>query len=274
MKTYRKALAIILCSIATFTLSLSASAQQSALPHELRTTKFTISDVDATVAFYQDLIGMEEVGRFAPAGGSLIEPFMGFGDGIMRIGLLGFAEVEDIKKTSYPVSVVMIPDLDAVSERMEGTNHSLNIMSVDVGDGNSIRIGFTTDPSGNTIELVEVAGPPKVVGARLIVEDRAAVEEFFVRIFDLTPGRRIVTDDFDEAFFDFGDGKFVALYEPKGEAPLPKSENPVVAIYSSAFDEVLERVKAGGLGLTQYGTGMFLADDPSGNVVEVVRLRD
>ena len=80
-----------------------------------------------------------------------------------------------------------------------------------------------------------------------------------------------MTESFDEVFFDFGDGKFVALYEPKGEAPLPKSENPVVAIYSSAFDVVLERVKAGGLGLKEYGSGMFLANDPSGNVVEVVR---
>ena len=57
-------------------------------------------------------------------------------------------------------------------------------------------------------------------------------------------------------------------------APLPQSENPVVAIYSSAFDVVLERVKAGGLGLKEYGSGMFLANDPSGNVVEVVRLQD
>ena len=95
-----------------------------------------------------------------------------------------------------------------------------------------------------------------------------------MRVFDVTPGRRIVTESFDEVFFDFGDGKFVALYEPKSEALLPKSENPVVAIYSSAFDAVLARVKAGGLGLKEYGSGMFLANDPSGNVVEVVRRQD
>ena len=265
----KKTLAIIFCSIATLTSILSVSAQ----PHELRTTKFTVSDVDAAVAFYEGLVGMEEVGRFESPG-SLIEPFMGFGEGVMRVGLLGFIEIEDIEKTPHPVSVVMIPDIDAVAARMESANHAFNITSVEVGDGSSVRIGITTDPSGNTIELVEVDGPPKVVGARLIVEDRAAAEEFFVRVFDLTPGRRIVTESFDEVFFDFGDDKFVALYEPKGEAPLPKSENPVVAIYSSAFDLVLERVKAGGLGLKEYGSGMFLANDPSGNVVEVVRLQD
>lgn len=49
------------------------------------------------------------------------------------------------------------------------------------------------------------------------------------------------------------------------------SENPVVAIYSTEYDVVLERVKAGGLCVRERSAGMFLADDPSGNVVEVVR---
>ncbi len=72
---------------------------------------------------------------------------------------------------------------------------------------------------------------------------------------------------------DVGGELFVALFEPKGAAPLPKSEHPVVAIYSAEFDAVLERVKAGGLGQREFGKGMFLANDPSGNVVEIVRMR-
>ena len=47
----------------------------------------------------------------------------------------------------------------------------------------------------------------------------------------------------------------------------------MVAIYSTEFDAVLDRVKAGGLRLREFGAGMFLANDPSGNVVEVVRQR-
>ena len=130
---------------------------------------------------------------------------------------------------------------------------------------------MVTDPSGNVIELVEREGPPAVGGARLIVEDRAAAEEFFVRIFGAEPGDRIETDTFDEVFMDVGEGMFVALFEPKGVASLAKSENPVVAIYSTEFDTVLERVKAGGLRVRERSERMFLADDPSGNVVEVVR---
>ena len=120
----------------------------------------------------------------------------------MRVGLLGFAKIENIDKTPHPVSVVLIPDIDAVAARMENAKHPFNIMSAEVGDESNRRIGITTDPSGNTIELVEVDGPPKVVGARLIVQDRAAAEEFFVRVFGVKPGRRIVTEKFDEVFFD------------------------------------------------------------------------
>jgi predicted enzyme related to lactoylglutathione lyase len=107
----------------------------------------------------------------------------------------------------------------------------------------------------------------------LIVTDRKEAEDFFVRVFDVTATERLQTDSYDEVVMDFGDGMFVALFEPTDEAPLPKSEHPVVAIYSTAADDVLERVKAEGLGVQEFGGFMFLATDPSGNVIEVVRQR-
>ena len=130
-----------------------------------------------------------------------------------------------------------------------------------------------TKAQGRT-EMVEQDGPPQVAGARLIVDDRAATEAFFVRVFGIEPGQRIQTDTFDEVLFDFDGGMFVALFEPKDkeQAIFPRSEQPVVAIYSADFDAVRKRVKAEGLRIREFGAGMFLADDPSGNVVEVVRL--
>lgn len=259
-----------LVMLAGFAASASAQDQRGATtnvsPHEVRTTKFTIGDVDTTTAFYEDLVGMRELDRFI-AGDSLVEPFMGFGEGTGRIGLLAFSTMETVEKSPHPVSVVFTPDLDAIAARFTQAEYPLQVFDL----ANGARIGIATDPSGNTIELVEREGPPEVGGARLIVGNLAEAEEFFVRLFDATPGRRIETDAFDEVFMELGPGMFVALFEPKGEAPLPKSEQPVVAIYSSAFDTVLERVKAGGLGVREYGTGMFLATGPFGNVVEVVR---
>jgi predicted enzyme related to lactoylglutathione lyase len=244
-------------------------AQSGKLPHEVRTTKFTVTDVDTSKAFYA-LIGLREVNRFEAAG--LVEPFMAFDEESGRMGLLAFADPETIEKTSLPVSVLSVPDLDAVLARFEAANQPIQEFSGDATGG--VRIAIARDPSGNAIELVEQAGPPRVAGARLIVKDRAATEEFFVRVFGVEPGQRIQTDTFDEVFFDFDGGMFVALFEPKDEeqAMFPRSEQPVVAIYSADFDAVRARVKAGGLRIREFGAGMFLADDPSGNVVEVVRL--
>ena len=46
----------------------------------------------------------------------------------------------------------------------------------------------------------------------------------------------------------------------------------VVGFVATAGDDaVRERVKTEGLRLREFGQGMFLATDPSGNVVEVVR---
>ena len=251
---------------------------QESNPHTVRTTKFTIQDVDASTAFYEDLVGMTELDRFE-AGDSLVEPFMAFQDDGKRIGLLRFTEYENIQKSSHPVSVLVVPSLDTIIKRFNDANYPItqHIGVTSAGYGASEAGGVNTaiihDPSGNGIELIETGGRATVAGARLIVTDRKEAEDFFVRIFDVTATERLQTDSYDEVVMDFGDGMFVALFEPTDEAPLPKSEHPVVAIYSTAADDVLERVKAEGLGVQEFGGFMFLAKDPSGNVIEVVRQR-
>ena len=253
--------------LAMAALAANLVAQGPVSPHTVTTTKFTIDDVAISKTFYEDLVGMPELRRFVDEG-RLVEPFMGWSEN-GRMGLLAYAEQETVKKSPYPVSVVFLPDLDVVGARFAAARQPFEVLSGEATGG--MRLAIVTDPSGNVIELVEREGPPAVGGARLIVEDRAAAEEFFVRMFGAEPGQRIETDTFDEVFMNVGAGMFVALFEPKGAGPLPKSENPVVAIYSTEFDAILERTKAGGLRVRERSAGMFLADDPSGNVVEVVR---
>jgi catechol 2,3-dioxygenase-like lactoylglutathione lyase family enzyme len=256
-----------LFTLAALTVATAAVAQGAASPHTVTTTKFTIDDVSISKTFYEDLVGLPELRRFVDEG-RLVEPFMGWTEN-GRMGLLAYTEKESVEKSPYPVSVVFLPDLDDVAARFEAAGQSFEVLSGEATGG--VRLSIVRDPSGNAIELVEREGAPAVGGARLIVSDRAEAEEFFVRIFGAEPGQRIENDTFDEVFMDVGEGMFVALFEPKGIAPLAKSENPVVAIYSTEFDAVLERVKAGGLRVRERSAGMFLADDPSGNVVEVVR---
>ena len=267
----------LVVSLVVVTMSQIGHAQQSD-PHTVRTTKFTIKDVEESTLFYEDLIGMTEIDRFEADSG-LVEPFMAFSDDGKRIGLLRFDEYEDIQKSKHPVSVVVVPSLDNIIRRFNEANYPITTYTgaVSAGfgasEGGGVNTAIVHDPSGNGVELIETGGRASVAGARLIVSDRKEAEDFFVRIFDVTPGERIQTGDYDEVVLDFGDGMFVVLFEPKDEPPLPKSEHPTVAIYSTEADEVLERMKAEGLEIQEFGGFIFLAKDPSGNVIEIVRQR-
>lgn len=256
--------------IAAFATQPTLFAQDS-VPHTIRTTKFTISDVDESKVFYEELIGLTEVGRFEDIG-RIVEPFMGFGDGGARIGLLRYDEQESLPKSTVPVSVLSIPDLDPIIERFNAASYPIQEYSGEITGG--IRLAIAHDPAGNGIELVEVPGEPSVIGARLVVDNLEESEAFFERVFNVQPGRRIRTATFDEVFIEFGDGPFLALYEVLNEKPLAKSWYPVVAIYSSDYDGVLERIKKAGLGVRERGDRVLFANDPSGNVVEVVRQAD
>ena len=97
----------LVVSLVVVTMSQIGHAQQSD-PHTVRTTKFTIKDVEESTLFYEDLIGMTEIDRFEADSG-LVEPFMAFSDDGKRIGLLRFDEYEDIQKSKHPVSVVVVP---------------------------------------------------------------------------------------------------------------------------------------------------------------------
>lgn len=243
-----------------------APAQSEPMAHRVNTTKFTIADVEASKTFYENLLGMKELNRYV-APGILVEPFMGFDQG-GRIGLLGFTEHENIAKTHLPVSVVFVPDLAPTVTRLQAAKHPFRHWPGTNGRGARVHV---TDPSGNTIELIEREGPPAVSGARLIVEDIGEAEAYFARILGVAADSRTETSTAIEVRLDFGEGMFVALYEPKPRASFPRSDQPVVAIYTTDFDAVLARVNAEGRRVRKYGSSMFLADDPFGNVVEIIR---
>ena len=260
-------LTVFLSAMGALTIQTILHAQETS-PHAVRTTKFTISDVDESNVFYEVLIGLSEVGRFEDVG-RIVEPFMGFGDGGARIGLLRYDEQESLPKSTVPVSVLSLPDLDPALQRFKNATYPIQEYSGEITGG--IRIAITHDPAGNGIELVEVPGAPSVIGARLVVDNLEESEAFFEHVFNVQPGRRIRTATFDESFIEFGDGPFLALYEVLNEEPLAKSWYPVVEIYSSDYDGVLERIKKLGLGVRERGDRVLFAKDPSGNVVEVVR---
>ncbi len=235
--------------------------------HTLLSAKLNVSpDPRPAQEFYQRFFGMKEVGHFR-SGDSFDEPIVSFEKGAPRLALLSSKIETALKKSATPVAVLSVPDFDAVTKRLEDAKQPLQHFKI----SDTFRIAITRDPSGNAIEILPGKGKPAVAGSRLVVNDRQKAEDFFVRVFGLTVSQRITQDTFDEVIFSVGDGPFLALFEPKNEAPLPKSEFPVVSMYTSDFDGVLERIKKEGLPHKMPTTSMIIATDPAGNGIEILK---
>ena len=125
---------------------------QEASPHEVRTTKFTISDVDESKVFYEDLIGLTEVGRFEDVG-RIVEPFMGFGDDGARIGLLRYDEQETLPKSTVPVSVLSLPDLDPVIQRFNAAAYPIQSRSIPVRSPAASGLPLHSTPPETALKL-------------------------------------------------------------------------------------------------------------------------
>jgi catechol-2,3-dioxygenase len=276
----RAALAVVMSFAALG--GASAAEQKSAmpaakidapLPHRIGAAKLIIGDVKQTQAFYESMFGMKEVAHYS--GKDVYdEPIMGFAAGA-RLALFSPLAEPQLKKSQYPVALIYVPELEPVASKIEGAKYTLRRLPP--SQSATFKIAIATDPSGNQIEILERAGKPmEVGGSKLIVDSREKAETFYAKVFGVQPTARYKTAAYDEVLMGFGAGAWLALFEPKSEAPLPKSEFPVIAIYTSDFEGVLARIKEIGLGYRDVKTSspkarIIIAKDPAGNAVEVIR---
>ncbi len=270
MANFRKSSAILLLCAASAPSAAEQTASPAAGPHTLGAAKLIIGDVKQNQAFYEQMFGMKEVAHYS-AQGVYDEPIMGFGDGA-RLALFSPVKEAALKKSQYPVALIYTPQFDTVVKRIQDAKHP--IQRLPAAASGPYRIAIARDPSGNAIEIfARDKGSDAVGGAKLIVADRQKAEDFFVQVFGARPLQRFDTPTYDEVLIGFNQG-FVALFQPKNEEALPKSQFPVVAIYTTEFDTVLERVKQIGLGYREVkasaGARIIIARDPSGNGVEII----
>jgi catechol 2,3-dioxygenase-like lactoylglutathione lyase family enzyme len=245
---------------------------QASQPHSIGAVKLIIGDVKDNQAYFEQMFGMKEVNHYS-AKDLYDEPIMGFEDGA-RLALFSPKAEAPLRKSQYPVALIYTPDLDAVVKRLKDAGNP--VQRLDAAATAPLQIAIARDPSGNAIELVSRSGKWEVGGAKLIVEDRQKAEDFFAKVFGASPGRRYKTAAYDEVLMTLGTGAFVALLQPLNEAPLPKSNYPVVAIYTTEFDAVQKRVTEAGLGFREVKTAsadmkIIVAKDPSGNAVEIIK---
>ena len=241
--------------------------------HNIGAAKLIVSDLAATQAFYEQMFGMKEVNHYT-APNLYDEPIMGFADGA-RLALFQPKAEAALKKSQFPVVLIYTPDFDALTQKIEAAKHPLRRLSQ--ADAGTFKIAIARDPSGNAVEIMSRPNQPIAVGgAKLIVHDRPKAEDFFSRVLGAKAGQRYNTPAYDEVIMSLGnEGPWLALFQPKNEAPLQKSKYAVVAIYTSDFDGVLKRITAEGLGYrkvesTTPGRKIIIAQDPSGNAIEII----
>ncbi|HTE40841.1 MAG TPA: VOC family protein, partial [Steroidobacteraceae bacterium] len=225
----------------------TAEPKKAPAPHTIGSAKLIIADVKQSQTFFETAFGMKEVGHYNSKE-VYDEPIMGFDSGA-RLALFGALAEKPIKKSQYPVALIYVPNLDAVVKRLEDAKYTVNRLPA--AQSSTFKIAIAREPSGNAIEILERPGTKmEVGGSKIIVDDRQKAEDFFLRIFGsgIKSGQRYQTAAYDEVLMNFGEGAWLALFQPKSEAPLPKSQYPVVAIYTSDFDAVKKRVEEAGLG--------------------------
>ena len=250
----------------------AAAAPSVASPHTIGAAKLIIGDVKKTQVFYEQMFGMKEVNHYSSTD-LYDEPVMGFEDGA-RLALFSQKAEPALAKSQFPVALIYTPQFDELTKRIEDAKYPLQRLPA--AQSGTFRIAIARDPSGNAIEILARPGKPAVGGSKLIVDDRQKAEDFYALIFGVKPMQRFQTPAYDEVLMSFGEGAWLALFQPKAEAPLPKSQFPVVAIYTTEFDAVLKRVTDAGLGFRNVKAGtpdskIIIAKDPAGNAVEIIK---
>lgn len=118
-----------------------------------------------------------------------------------------------------------------------------------------------------------------VVGiAKLIVDDLEVSQTYYERMFGMTEERRYdyAPEVFVESIMKFSDTDArLALFEPRAEQPLAKSQFPVVLIYTPEYDAVTKRIEQAGYRVRHLSAAeagpyrIAMTRDPSGNTVEI-----
>jgi catechol 2,3-dioxygenase-like lactoylglutathione lyase family enzyme len=257
---------------ALFWVACAAHSAEAPMPlNKIGAVKLIIGDVKENQFYFEQTFGMKEIDHYSDT--AYDEPIMGFDDGA-HLALFSPKQEPPLKKSAFPVALIYTPDLDVLVKRMQDAKLSVHML--DAVQTGTLRIAIAKDPSGNAIELVARAGKWAVGGSKLIVSDRQKAEEFYTKVFNVTPGQRFKTAAYDEVLMNFGDGPFLALFQPLTEPALAKSKYPVVAIYSSEFEAVVRRLADLGLGYrdvptSRPGMRIIVATDPAGNAIEIIR---
>ena len=132
-----------------------ASAGLSAFKPRILHTAYFVADIERSLKFYRDVLGMQEQQRFE-LGGGVHEVIMQFPDskGAGVILMWNTERTEPYQRgDSYSRLVMMVSDLDAALAHLTANQVTLAKPVVDAG---ALRYCMIQDPDGYTIEVLQL----------------------------------------------------------------------------------------------------------------------
>ncbi len=234
-------------------------------------TGLTVADLTPALSFYTGYFGFELAEELSQDAGEVT---------VLRLGRSELAlqrahsEAERaLPKSQFPEVLLYTPEYDALLARLRTDGAGL----FEVPTGNpDMRIAITRDPSGNAVEIAARPDKPAAVGGcKLIVNDRAAAENFYVVVFGAQAQHYLNAEDlYDEVLMGFGArSPFLALFQPLAELPLPKSPFPRATLETEDLCLVEERLEHAGVAYERAsldtGQSVLRGQDPAGNRFEV-----
>lgn len=139
------------------------NSNQTALPTRLLYTMIRVGDLDRSVAFYKDALGMNELRRENFTEGRFTLVFIGYGDESSNAMIeLTYNWDEDSYKhgTGYGHVALEVSDIYATCEHLKSMGVSIvrepGPMTYAVDEtGHKENIAFIEDPDGYKIELIQ-----------------------------------------------------------------------------------------------------------------------
>ncbi|WP_421783991.1 lactoylglutathione lyase [Kiloniella litopenaei] len=129
------------------------------LPTTILHTMIRVRDLDRSVAFYRDALGMTEFRREDYPEGQFTLSFMGYSEATTIELTYNYAPVEYTHGSGFGHIALAVSNINAVCERLTSMGVKISRqpgpMAYRASSGNRDVIAFITDPDGYQIELIE-----------------------------------------------------------------------------------------------------------------------
>ena len=240
-----------------------------------------VHDRAAMRRFYGETLGLEPDDSLAVAGGDVLRFRVGAstvklfcldtppaGDGLGWMGAFG-----------YRMLTVVVADLDAVASGAEADGVAVERHMFGEGEA-AIPLAFLSDPDGNRIELVGIAGIEPFVQVGLTVADAAASDRFYVDTLGCAPSP---TTEYDGTVIHnvrFGETGLKYAQGPSGLPDrsgffLQRAGIRYLTAHVVSLDDTLDRLRSHDVTVAMEPTEMDLGrvafiTDPDGNWIELL----